>query len=74
MELLTPRNSLSVSVHSLAFFQPTAVIAVARYHGAAMTYSSLTEDLESFVEYRTQHWKDRSATNAASFMVLHLGL
>ena len=35
-------------------------------------FALVTEDLEGFVEDRTQLWKDRVATNAKDLLMLHL--
>jgi len=72
--------SILNSLRRLACFQPIAVLAHCRGSlrnprlRTSERSATFSEDLERFVEDRSQFRKDRAATNPAAFVVLDLGL
>jgi hypothetical protein len=68
------RKSRVSSVRRFEFLQPIAVLAAARYSGAATTYSLLSPKISKASSRidRSQLWKDRATANATAFVVLDL--
>ena len=69
------RSSRVISVRRFEFFQPIAVLAAARYCGAATTYSLLSPKISNASSRIGRYsGKDRVAANPASFMMLDFRL
>ena len=68
------RSSRVISVRRFEFFQPIAVLAAARYWGAATTYSLLSPKISNassrIGRSSGKIGKDRAAANAATFVML----